>query len=352
MVPPGILDAPARPGPVRRLAPARRRARIAARVLGWAVVGGLGLVAVLRVAAWDAREPLVVANALTPVLYLPAWAVLLVAAPVRRYGLALAALGVVVAQVLFLVPVLAAARPVPAWASAAPRLRLLDANVNAANPSMAGYARQIRSLHPALVTLEEAMPSQVAQLRASGALDGLPHQVEVDRFDPSAFFVASRYRLGPTRVVERDGIPLVVETVVHGPFGSLPLWVVHTVAPLPSSWRRWQAQLELVARLLERRGTRHLLVAGDFNATWQNRSFRQVLATGLTDAAAARGDPFAMTWSQSLPVLPPLVRIDHVLAGPGVAVPAIRTVAGPGSDHRAELATIAVAIGDPGAPAR
>ena len=281
-----------------------------------------------------------------------AWAVLLVAAPLRRYGLALVALGVVAAQVSFLAPELAAAHPVPAWVAAAPHLRLLDANVDATNPSMAGYARQIRTSRPALVTLEEATPPQVAELRASGALAGLPHQVEVDRFDPAAFFVASRYRLGPTRVVRHAGIPLVVETVVHGPFGSLPLWVVHTVAPLPSSWRLWQAQLGLVARLLARSGTHHLLVVGDFNATWQNRGFRQIVDAGLTDAAAARGDPFAMPWSQPLPVVPPLVRIDHVLVGPGVAVPSIRTGPGPGSDHRDELATVAVAVRPPGMPGR
>lgn len=318
--------------------------RRAALGLGWVVVGLLGLLAVLRVAAWDAFEPLVVANALTPEVYLPAWAVLLVAAPLRRYGLALVALGVVGAQIWLLAPELAAAHPVPAWAAAAPHLRLLDANVGASNPSMAGYARQIRAVRPALVTLEEATPPQVAALRAAGALAGLPHQAEVDRFDPAAFFVASRYRLGPTRVVRHDGTPLVVETVVHGPFGSLPLWVVHTVAPLPSTWLRWRSQLDFVAHLLVRHGTHRLLVAGDFNATWQNRGFRQILDAGLTDAAAARGDPFSMTWSQTLPVVPPLVRIDHVLVGRGVSVPSIRTGPGPGSDHRDEIATVAVAV--------
>ena len=67
-----------------------------------------------------------------------------------------------------------------------------------------------------------------------------------------------------------------------------------------------------------------------------------ILSTGLTDAAAARGDALAMTWSQLTAPLPPLIRIDHVLYGPGVVVTAIRTQPGPGSDHRALLATVAV----------
>ncbi len=49
-----------------------------------------------------------------------------------------------------------------------------------------------------------------------------------------------------------------------------------------------------------------------------------------------------MTWSQLTAPLPPLIRIDHVLYGPGLVVTAIRTQPGPGSDHRALLATVAV----------
>jgi endonuclease/exonuclease/phosphatase (EEP) superfamily protein YafD len=83
---------------------------------------------------------------------------------------------------------------------------------------------------------------------------------------------------------------------------------------------------------------------GDFNATWGNRGFRAILSTGLTDAAAARGDPFDFTWSQTLPILPPIIRIDHVLTGgDAVTVTAIETHPGPGSDHRDLTATVAVA---------
>jgi endonuclease/exonuclease/phosphatase family metal-dependent hydrolase len=49
-----------------------------------------------------------------------------------------------------------------------------------------------------------------------------------------------------------------------------------------------------------------------------------------------------MTWSQIKPVVPPLVRIDHVLTGTAIAVTSIATMDGPGSDHRALLATVAI----------
>jgi len=48
-----------------------------------------------------------------------------------------------------------------------------------------------------------------------------------------------------------------------------------------------------------------------------------------------------MTWSQTKHPFPPLVRIDHVLTGPGVTATKIQTGDGPGSDHRDLMATVA-----------
>ena len=99
---------------------------------------------------WPCSTPL------TAVLYLPAWVVAVVALVGRRFVLAGAALLVVVAQILFLLPELTAAEPVPSWAATAPSIRLFDANVYDENPSMAGYAAQIKAYKPQLLTMEEA----------------------------------------------------------------------------------------------------------------------------------------------------------------------------------------------------
>ncbi len=315
--------------------------------LAWALVVVLGLVMLLRMVAWDAAEPLVVANSLTVELYLPAWVVAGVAFARKRRLLGAAALVLVAGQAALVAPELLASGPVPAWAAHAPAVRVLDANVYAGNPSMAGYARAIDGYRPDLVTLQEASPSDLAQLRRAGALARLPHVVDVARYDPAAFVVASRYPLGPARVRSVDGSPYLVQTSLLLPSGTVDLWVVHTAAPLPSTWRQWSDELGSVDRLLAARpgGTRGLLVVGDFNATWQNRDFRRLLAGGLQDGAAARAHAFDMTWSQTMPVLPPLVRIDHVLTGSGLTVTRIATGAGPGSDHRLVRATVAVRPG-------
>jgi endonuclease/exonuclease/phosphatase (EEP) superfamily protein YafD len=178
-------------------------------------------------------------------------------------------------------------------------------------------------------------------LHASGALAGLPYTIEVKRDDPDAFFIASRYPLAAPTIVYRYGRPLIVKTAIDLPSGSQPLWVVHTTAPLLPAFSQWKGQVATIAAEIKATGTAHLLVAGDFNSTWSNKGFRQILAEGMTDGAAARGHPFDMTWSQTKQPLPPLVRIDHVLTGPGVAVTAIASGPGPGSDHRDLHATIA-----------
>lgn len=303
----------------------------------WVVVAALAVVVVMRLVAWDDLEVFAILNCLTAFVYLPAWIVVVVAGLSHRLFLAGAALLIVAAQLAFLLPELSAAQPVPAWAAQTPTLRILDANVYNENRSMAGYASQISTVRPQLVTMEEANPIDVAQLKLAGAFADLPYQFEV-KF---AFFVASRYPLSGTRVVYLYGRPLIVQTTLELPWGQQSLWVVHTIAPLPASFSRWQGQLALIGRLLRARGPKGLLIVGDFNATWGSRGFRGILDAGVTDAAAARGRALDMTWSQIMSFLPPLVRIDHVLTGPSLAVTQIRTGDGPGSDHRDLIATVA-----------
>jgi endonuclease/exonuclease/phosphatase (EEP) superfamily protein YafD len=311
-------------------------------IVGWIVVAALGVVALMRIFAWDDVEVFAVLNTVAAFVYLPAWVVAIVAGLGRRFILAGAALLLVVAQLFFVLPEFTAAQPVPRWAATAPTIRLLDANVYYLNRTgMSGYASEIKAYDPQLVTMEEATPYLVGQLKATGALAGLPYDEEVSLFTPRAFFVASAYRLSGTHVVYSDGLPLIIETTINLPSGPQPLWVVHTTAPLPSSFGRWQAELALIAKLVKERGSRHLLLVGDFNSTWGNKSFRSILSDGMTDGAAARGQALDMTWSQIEHPLPPLVRIDHVLTGPGVAATKIHTDAGPGSDHRDLMATLA-----------
>jgi endonuclease/exonuclease/phosphatase (EEP) superfamily protein YafD len=338
-----VLESPLQAGsPARRHSRSKRRLPDWIAVILWLVVGALAVVAGMRIFAWDTYQPFAVLNDVTAFVYLPAWIVAIVAVIGRRYYLALAALVIVALQIIFMLPELTAAEPIPTWAASAPTIRVLDGNVYYANPSMAGYIQQIKAQRPDLITMEEATTFSVDQLKSSGAVVGYPYTLQIKRNDPKAFFVASKYPLTGSNVIYGDGgTPFIVQTNLHLPTGTFSLWVVHTVAPEPNTFSILQSNLAQLASLVQKRGTNRLLIIGDFNATWGAKGFRSILDTGLTDGAAARAQEFDMTWSQITPILPPVVRIDHLLTGGGVAVTKITSGPGPGSDHRDLFATVA-----------
>ncbi len=139
------------------------------------------------------------------------------------------------------------------------------------------------------------------------------------RSDPFAFFVASHYPLAGIKVVNLYGRPLIVQTTLELPPGHS-----RCGSSTPPRYRcrspveRGSYTIGRLLRPVEQRRTNRLIVS-DFNATWNNRGFRGILGAGVTDGAAARRRAFDITWSQTKPLLPPLVRIDHVLTGQGDA---------------------------------
>jgi endonuclease/exonuclease/phosphatase (EEP) superfamily protein YafD len=314
-------------------------------IVGWLIVGVLGLVAFLRLVAWDSVEPLIVLNALTLVSYLPAWIVAIGALIARCWWLVAAAVVVAAAQVVFAVPELSAASPVPAWARQAPAVRVFDANVDKSLSFQAGYVRAIERDHPDLITLEEFTPPALQSMAASGVLADFPYRCAAPAYGATGFLIASRLRLTGCQVrsVRWDGQwePYMVEATWWTPGGPVAVRLVHTLAPLPVSWREWAAALAAVDQSVHASGTSNMLMVGDFNATWDNRGFAALLDDGLTDAAAARGKAIDMTWPNGA-LIPPIVRIDHLLTGTNLAATAIATGPGFGSDHRYLTATVAV----------
>ena len=295
--------------------------------------------AAARVVAWDANSPLVVLNALTPFLFLPAWPVAVAAGLARRWALCATAVAVVAAHVALLAPELAARTPVPAVTNDR-AVRLFNANVYAGNDQAGGIAREILDSRPDVVFLQEATPAIVDTIDGAGALVELPHRIAVARTDPFAALMAARWPLLDHDVVEVGGRPVLLRATVETEAGPLRLYAVHVVAPLGRAREPSARELRRITELA-REERLPILMAGDFNTTWGHRSFRRVLDAGFTDAAAAGGRPFQMTWPRDRRLLPPFTRIDHVLTTPGLAVIALHPGEGAGSDHRPLVADVA-----------
>jgi endonuclease/exonuclease/phosphatase (EEP) superfamily protein YafD len=299
----------------------------------------------MRLVAWDDAGPFVVVNALDMVIYLPAWLIVAVALRARRWALACLAFLVVAAQLIFVVPELLSAAPVPAWAHGAPRIRLLDANVDKSTTFRLGYARAIRHDHPDIITLEEFTPHSLDHMVATGVLRHYPFRCLFPQYGPTGFLIASRLHLTHCSVHSvrwDDGrTPYMVSAELTVAGTGLQLRVVHTLAPFPSSWNEWMAAMHAVDEITTATPTQNVLMVGDFNATWGNRDFVSLLSDGMTDAAADRGRAFTMTWPNGA-LVPPFVRIDHLLTGKRLTAVAIATHEGFGSDHQYLTATVAV----------
>ncbi len=320
----------------------RRLVSVTLQVVGWLIIAGLALVVLARVFAWDEWRLFADVDAATEVLFLPAWLVLVGALIGKKRWMAGAAVLLCAAQVIYVAPEVMAYSSIPAAVRTEPTIRLFDANVQQDNDSMAGYIEQLRSYRPDVVTLEETHSWDYDQFLSSRVFNGLRYRFTISDTGSRGFIVASRYPLGRATVSDVYGLAYMIRLslLFHG--RRLPLWVVHTTAPVNPDWNNWNLELNGVHSQLERFHPRPLLMVGDFNASWGNRGFRAILSTGLTDAAAARGQPFDFTWTQRLPVLPPFIRIDHVLTGGDLTVTSISTHDGPGSGHRDITATVAV----------
>jgi endonuclease/exonuclease/phosphatase (EEP) superfamily protein YafD len=337
----GAVDA-GETSPPRRRDRKRGRGRTVLLVLGWLIIGSLGLVAVMRLVSWDTLEPFIVLDALSLIVYLPAWPVAAVALIARRWWLAAAAVAVIAAQVAFALPELTAAAPAPAWTRSAPVIRVLDAGVDSSMVFHAGYVHAIEQDHPDIITLTEFTPSAWQSMRASGVLANYPYRCVAPQNGAFGFLIASRLRLSGCQVRTVYGfLPYMVQATLSTPAGPVALRLAHTLAPFPSSYREWQSVLAAVGQSVSPGTDSRMLMIGDFNATWGNSGFVALLHRGLTDGAAARGKATDMSWPNGA-IVPAFVRIDHVLTGTRLAVTGITTKPGFGSDHRYVDATVAI----------
>lgn len=313
--------------------------------MGWVVVAALAVVALLRVFAWDVWEPLAVFNSVTLVLYLPAWVITVGGLLWRRWWLAGAAGLMIAAQVAFLAPEFVATTRLPSWVGKARMIQLVDANVDKDLRLPGTYLDSIRRTGADLLMFEELTPNAARALIRRSELTTYPYHCGIPAYGAVGLLLVSRIRLTDCQIQSDSIKPFpaayLVKATAWLPAGPIKVRVVHTLAPFPAYWSHWTAQMAALGAMVRHDGPSRMLMVGDFNATWGNRSFRAILEHGLTDAAAARGEATDMTWPNGA-LVPPFVRIDHVLTGPGLVVMSVHSEAGTGSDHRFLVSTIAV----------
>lgn len=224
-------------------------------------------------------------------------------------------------------------RPNAASAAGTP-LKVMSYNILYRNMTIPKAIDLIRREQPDILLLQEITPTIAESLQA-GLVDLYGEADTYLRYERDiGQFVVSRYPIEPVTVSSKAG--RVQKVVIITPDGPLNVWNVHPKAPVA-----WSLQRRQVIRLVQDIAEMHepLIVGGDFNTTDQAEAYglvNQYLHNAHWDAGWGFGFTFPAYASiiNGLPVVKPMVRIDHIFYSDHFYVWRARTLADSGgSDH-------------------
>lgn len=342
----GATDTPAEEGlPAARVGRPKRTARDIARLIGrlsFVVLAPIAILSALRIIRLEGSSTVASFETFLPLLLLPAYLGIAVAALARVRALAALSLVLIACHLTWTLPEYLQQRPLPPGATTAPSFTLYSHNVLFDNPTPEVEAARIRAVDADVVMLEELSQRVLHSLDDHGAFSAYPYRFTNGGWSTDGMGIFSKTPLVDESELEDIKFhPQRAVTTVHG--RQIVLWNVHLLAPVGGT-AAWEAgHRALGARL--RAETGDVVVAGDFNATFQHRPFRGLLDQGLHDVAIDRGRAWQRTWPANGDLSSKVggfIRIDHVLTKGSVTGTSIRTGDGDGSDHHSLLTRLAL----------
>jgi len=212
---------------------------------------------------------------------------------------------------------------------------VLSANVYLGTADPNALVELVDRYDPDLLSVQELTPSFVRRLERAGLGERLPHSVLMAQPGGRGGGLYARRSLAP--LPARQLLFRMPRARIVLPSGSrLRLVAVHPQPP-NLSFDAWRGGLEI---LPEPDAGDPWILAGDFNATFDQAEFRDLVDGGYRDAGDATGEGLEPTWPgpEWLPF--GLIAIDHVLADRRLRVAEYGVDALAGSDHRAVHATL------------
>jgi len=233
-------------------------------------------------------------------------------------------------------------RPSAASAAGTP-LKVMSYNILYRNVTIPKAIDLIRREQPDILLLQEVTP-EIAESLQAGLVD-LYGEADASMFYERNMgqLIASRYPLRPMAVSGAAG--RVQKVVITTPDGLLNVWNVHPNAPLA-----WSKQRRQITRLVHdiAKIREPLIVGGDFNTTDQAEAYKRVnqyLHNAHWDAGWGFGFSFPARARviDELPVVAPLVRIDHIFYSNHFYVRRAQTLSDSGgSDHFPVIAELSL----------
>lgn len=214
-------------------------------------------------------------------------------------------------------------------------------NVGSTGVDSSVLLTQARALNVDILTLPELRPPGLAALEAAGITAVFPYRaLDVDWAGVgNAIFsrlpLQDSGRVPDTAFYQSRGV-----VTVPGAAGSIHLTAIHVDSPRPGHTSNWRKELrQLGEARQDLPGSASAILLGDFNASYDHREFRELLANGFTDAAQASGKGITPTWPAGSQI-PPFVALDHVLVTGNIGIRSFATVAVPGTDHAGVVAEL------------
>lgn len=307
----------------------------------WIIAIPLLLVALARVLPFDSVVPLPQLVAFTPWAALGVLPLLIVALFSRRWVLtvllAAALAGFAYWLVPFFVPPETSDVADPADVGT---VRVMTVNALYGRADVQSVVDMVDSQHVEVLAVQELTPGFEEALADAGLGDLLEHSFTVPARD-SAAGSGLWSSLPLTDVEQMRGTSFTMPSARIAVGGTdVRVTVVHPHPPVPAETTTWHAELAELRERVHSDSTPQIM-AGDFNATLDHASFRELLGDRFSDASLEWGSGPAMTWPEGGRV-PALLALDHVVVENDMPVSDVVTMQVPGTDHRALLATVVV----------
>jgi endonuclease/exonuclease/phosphatase (EEP) superfamily protein YafD len=323
---------------------AERRSNVDA--LAWGVAGLGTAVLATQISGWNRTTLVAIGQSFTPLLAAAAVPTTVLAVARRKPLLAVA--GAVAATGLGAIVAPALRRPArldPAEAGRTPAaapatLRIFHGNLLFQNERRAGdAAAAVLATGADVLALSELTDHHRTALLDQGGADKYPYRYDktAKRSEGIALWSTLPVTDLTTRLMDvRPGLVATVETAD----GPIRVVLAHPDPPTSRrGLRRWESSLDMIGSIVTSDGPPSVLVA-DLNASRWHPPFRRLLALGLRDAHEAGGRGLSGSWPTGNVLVPPFVRLDHALVGPGISVVHVDDVIVPGSDHRGFVVTV------------
>lgn len=300
-----------------------RRSTVAAVA---AVLAGTSVVLAARLTGWQAG-PLLFLVTGTPYLAAVCALAALAALLVRSWGLAsVAGIGFLSVAVLWAPPF------VGTRGNAGPtELTVMTLNLQFGRADAESVVAAVRDSGAQLLSVQELTPTAQAGFERAGMDELLPFRYTVPLDRASGTGIWSAYPLSGRTEFTDTWLANLTATAAT-PSEPVTVVALHAGAPLSLDHGRADLDAQVITDQLVQL-PQPLIVAGDFNATRDNRFIRQLEGQDFTDAATAAGAGLLRTWPNEMSPVPPVIGIDHVMTKGFPGAVAVRTFAVAGTDH-------------------